>query len=359
MGAEYYYDIHGVKIKVKIEKQSGYRNKLLRGILSSLEYFREATQDEDADITFTDEVFQVKESYEFGEGYYYGRTFLYSTFSGACYERRDERYIIHLHPHSKLVNFNLIIWLQLLKKGLTFVHAAGLERNGKAMLFPAWGGVGKTSLTITALSHGSKSNWKLLSDDMPILSKEGVVYCYPMPFMVYFYHIPLFREYFAKHFKEKMKLTLTEKIKPLSHFSLLRRLLRKLGIYQDCIPVPVKDVLPKEKISIKASLSRIYVLTRSASSKLRIESMHKEHVIRHFYNLWCYSVVEDPLCLADIVAASTCGVFDFHDALNEFKQILERALSGAECYKVVIPLTFDPCRVFEYIESHLNTSERV
>ncbi len=48
------------------------------------------------------------------------------------------------------------------------LHSAAVERNGGAMLFPAWPGHGKSTLC-TALIH---SGWRLLSDEFGVLRPE-------------------------------------------------------------------------------------------------------------------------------------------------------------------------------------------
>lgn len=51
---------------------------------------------------------------------------------------------------------------------LLMLHAAGVERNGHAILFPAWPGHGKSTLC-TALIH---SGWRLLSDEFGLVRPD-------------------------------------------------------------------------------------------------------------------------------------------------------------------------------------------
>lgn len=54
------------------------------------------------------------------------------------------------------------VWAQMLKvRGIFPVHAAGLERNGRGILFPGRSNCGKSTLSLHLLSHG----YKLLGDD--------------------------------------------------------------------------------------------------------------------------------------------------------------------------------------------------
>jgi hypothetical protein len=62
------------------------------------------------------------------------------------------------------------IWAQLLKtKGVFPVHAAGLERNGKGILFPGKSGCGKSTLSLHLLRHG----YRLLGDDTVFVRRNG------------------------------------------------------------------------------------------------------------------------------------------------------------------------------------------
>lgn len=62
------------------------------------------------------------------------------------------------------------VWAQMLKvRGVFPVHAAGLERNGKGILFPGQSGCGKSTLSLHLLRHG----YKLLGDDTVFVRQAG------------------------------------------------------------------------------------------------------------------------------------------------------------------------------------------
>jgi HprK-related kinase A len=62
---------------------------------------------------------------------------------------------------------------------LLMLHSAVVERNGQAMLFPAWPGHGKSTLC-TALIH---SGWRLLSDEFGLVRPEDGVLL-PVPRLI-------------------------------------------------------------------------------------------------------------------------------------------------------------------------------
>lgn len=79
----------------------------------------------------------------------------------------------------------------LLKNGATFIHSAGVAKDGKAYIFPSWGGVGKTASVAKLIRE---HNYKLLGDDLVILDKSGKVYAFPKKFVLYAYHKNLFED---------------------------------------------------------------------------------------------------------------------------------------------------------------------
>lgn len=62
------------------------------------------------------------------------------------------------------------MWAQLLKtRGVFPVHAAGLERHGKGILFPGKSGCGKSTLSLHLLRQG----YRLLGDDTVFIRQSG------------------------------------------------------------------------------------------------------------------------------------------------------------------------------------------
>ena len=96
------------------------------------------------------------------------------------------------------VNEWLVIMLQilLLTEGYSFIHAAAvIHEHNESIVMPSWGGVGKTATVSKLINKG----YKLLGDDLNILSIDGNIYSFPKKFVLYFYH----KELFPKVFKKK------------------------------------------------------------------------------------------------------------------------------------------------------------
>ena len=91
-----------------------------------------------------------------------------------------------------------VMWalqLALLRGGATFVHAAGVEKDGTALLFPSWGGVGKTAIVRHLVGE---FGWRLLGDDLVVLSRDGMCFGFPKPLVIYPHHRAVFPDVFAR-----------------------------------------------------------------------------------------------------------------------------------------------------------------
>jgi hypothetical protein len=77
-----------------------------------------------------------------------------------------------------------MVQLTLLNHGATFCHSSAIERDGQAILFPACGGVGKTSL----MSHYVDQGWNFLADDLCTLDSRGHASIHPLPMHIYKLH---------------------------------------------------------------------------------------------------------------------------------------------------------------------------
>jgi hypothetical protein len=74
------------------------------------------------------------------------------------------------------------VQLAQLPLGQTWVHASAVTGGGRTVLFPAWGGVGKTAVLLSLLETG---HWRFLADDLAALDVAGTVYRTPQRMQVF------------------------------------------------------------------------------------------------------------------------------------------------------------------------------
>jgi len=179
--------------------------------------------------------------------------------------------------------FSIPYMLQILfiQRNLAFVHAAAISINGKGVLLPAFGGVGKTAfISEVAKAHSVK----ILGDDLILMDQRAFLYPYYRPFCLYSYHKDLFPDFFKCHKVIYKKPTL------------LNRALRKLkyvlkvrdySVY-GYIPVSPFKLFDQSKIErTKIPLTHIFLLRkiRNISKPMICNSISPE-----FATNFCISV---------------------------------------------------------------------
>jgi hypothetical protein len=79
-----------------------------------------------------------------------------------------------------------IMYLKLLEEGILFMHAGGVTKGDMGILLPAYGGTGKTTLSMALLNQGHK----LLGDDLLLVDiAKGVVHPYARPLHIFTYNV--------------------------------------------------------------------------------------------------------------------------------------------------------------------------
>jgi hypothetical protein len=72
----------------------------------------------------------------------------------------------------------------VIESGAAILHASAVSYEGVAHVFPAWGGIGKSSLVMNLLRSGAQ----YLGDDFVLVDENGV-YPYPMPLNLLHYNL--------------------------------------------------------------------------------------------------------------------------------------------------------------------------
>lgn len=79
-----------------------------------------------------------------------------------------------------------VIYHSLLQQKILLMHSAGVSKDGKAYLFPAHGGTGKTTTSMSLLSKG----YDFLGDDLILVDPvRKKAYPYPRPLHIFTYNV--------------------------------------------------------------------------------------------------------------------------------------------------------------------------
>jgi len=133
--------------------------------------------------------------------------------------------------------------------GSSLIHASCVARDGQAILFPAWGGVGKTSLMYQMVMYGG---WQFIADDFSILTQDGNVYFNPSPIAVYPYNLKGLPEIQARVMRQQDWLSRLQ-------WSVGKRIRGNDGVGRRIAPI---DLFGADKLAAQATLRRVIYLQR-------------------------------------------------------------------------------------------------
>lgn len=230
-----------------------------------------------------------------------------------------------------------MLQLALLRKGASLAHCSAIEKNGRAVIFPAWGGVGKTSIMSRFLDEG----WRFVSDDSCVVCDDGTVFTHPLPMHIYKYH-------------EKQSSGLV--VQMLENSSLTDRLLwRVLSLFKKpdklvrWIP-PVK-VFGHEKLRDSGNISKVVHLHRvEGLANFRVEQVKPADIAK----IMTSTIIDEINGLADIAIAAnsvqtTSMVPDISQVYEKIAGIYSKAFSSAFCYMVTLPSSSNADDLYKFI----------
>lgn len=348
---EVFYNIHNF-IKVKIE---GGKLNLADGYNHYLRYFQVVKQ-------FAENNYEVKEFSNFKLPKNYSKADGAFKFeNGICFFKEKYALVFNgkkIIEYTNYANRATNLWLQLLllKQGLTFVHGAGIELNGKGIIFPAFGGVGKTIL-IAGLRK--LNSFKFFGDDYVIVDKKGNMFSYPSDFSVYDYHLDFFtelkntsfnyylrrRKLFGGYYETKRTINFIAKRLELSSVPVLK------GWHANYIKVPTANLIKPQKIGEKTKLFASVFLERYNGEKIRSMEISLGEIIRVVSGILNLEF-KDAFSYLYVLAA--VGYFDMADFQTQQKEILQKTFSNIKLYRIYIPQNIKIEEYLNYMDKFVN-----
>jgi hypothetical protein len=177
------------------------------------------------------------------------------------------------------LSVHFLYFLSVIKSNKTLVHAAGFKFNGKNVLVPAFGGIGKTFL-VSKLSQ--ECSTAIYGDDLILLDDENYVYPYHRPMCIYKYHydnylrVRLARNYFYLRPSLPWRIALRLRIEMLDRFGI------QIGNFDDyCahsagyVTTAVGDILDDTQIPKSGDLlDVIIVIKRTSDAKIKTREIN-------------------------------------------------------------------------------------
>ena len=232
----------------------------------------------------------------------------------------------------------LCLQLLLLELDCSIIHGAAVEKNGKVILFPSWGGVGKTAIVMTMVE---KYHWKILGDDMIILNHNKIL-PYLKPFYIYPYHKTLFPKLFKDkkhHIISVMKLnSILERIIPslkkaLRSYPKLLAYLRKHNVQS--MRISPMEIFEKEQISTGGEIIKIVWLERIQEDKTKYMKMDAKNIVSKTISVTMMELFAGKLNY--LYALYGAGIFDFEEIHIKMYNLIYDSFNASSCYELDIP----------------------
>lgn len=234
-----------------------------------------------------------------------------------------------------------IIWtlqLALLVNHATFVHAAGVEKNNQAILFPSWGGVGKTALVKKLVDD---FGWNLLGDDLIILSSDGVCYGFPKPFVIYPYHKDVFPDFFSSGGGPIAPAILNDTLSDVARFikPYLRLFPRALNLARHYNPQSVRvnpsKIFGAGKFARQGQLRKIIWLDRINDLESVKISVSNYSLVSRLIGSTIHEF--DHRCSSITNVAMGLGLLSHEEYLTSWINVLQMANKDSESWIMYIP----------------------
>ena len=308
--------------------------------------------------------YEVKEFSEFvlpADHNYVGESFGFK--DGACFPK--EKYAVTITPdkiteYTTYPNRATNLWLQLLllRQGKSLIHGAGVELNGQGVVFPAYGGTGKTTL-ISELRR--LPNCRVFGDDYVIVDKNSRMFAYPSDFSVYPYHLAIFPELrsseFSRYLSGRQIFSWYYFMKKAINF-IWRRLGQSgtplfSGWTAEYVKVPAATLLGENKIGGEVKLTTVVFLSRYSGREIKVAEISLDQLIQLTDGiLWLESQYAMPYL--ETLAAS--GAVDLAGIVSSQREVLRSCFAPLKLLQISIPRKMEPTALGQYVAQLFKTN---
>lgn len=286
---------------------------------------------------------------------------------GVCFP--NEKYALlydgrTLYEYTTVANraTNLYMQILLVNQAMSLVHCAGMEINGKGLIFPAFGGAGKTMLVS---EMRKKDDFRLFGDDYVTVDGHANMYAYLSDFSIYDEHIHLFPKLkgspYHQYLSDRKKKEEFINSIPGNRYirkvlNLGRALIKSNQVTQrrwdlDYIKVPVTEVLPEKKLGTRTKLFASVFLSRYSGDKIKAEKISLERLVSEIMGILN---VEFRYGLIYLHMLSGFGGFDLSLFGQRQKEVLESCFSKLDLYRVWVPVGISPKEYTDYMSEFIN-----
>lgn len=251
------------------------------------------------------------------------------------------------HDAGLRLSIPYLLQLGLVRTGHSFVHSAAVAYGSKSFVFPAFGGVGKTLLVSQLVS---KAGFRLLGDDLCVVTKDGLATSYARPFCLYEHHRAalesVFERFGVSHAWPNIMGRVVRRVLDRANIQAGIQVPRNRyrGIKGDYVLVSPIEIYGVEKICTEVlPIGAVVVLRRQPRlDRIRIEECSWEDAARFASNVTLHEwKAELPAILA---GSAVNGYASPHEATGE---IMRSAFKSAQ--KTLVLSLPEKINVSEYV----------
>lgn len=226
----------------------------------------------------------------------------------------------------------------------SWIHTGAVERDGRAVLFTGWGGVGKTTATLKlVLEHG----YRFLSDDLGVIDTDGRFYRGPKKLQIYGYNIagePLL----ARHLMRGRG--------PVDRAS-WRRKLNRDGPKRVRRRTSAEQLLEPRRVAHDAEVAKVLLIQRGDVAA----PLHREMDAGELADRSAATVLREIAPFADISNAYHSAPIDTGSAhlptptalAERTRTIIAKGTDGREIVEITLPRSAGPADVIREVAPHL------
>lgn len=350
--------IAGLQLTVQPSARASWNRSMLMSISTQCEGFNVAGEPGDLRVTLRD--FVELEEIPIDErltGTFSVRDGVFVDQARRFGWREAPEHIEFWHDAGLRLSIPYLLQLGLVRTGRSFVHSAAVAYRSRAFIFPAFGGVGKTLLVSQLLS---KEGFRLLGDDLCVVSQDGLATSYARPFCLYEHHRealePIFNRFGVDHVWPNLMGRVTRQ---LLNAAFIRAGIavphnRYRGIKGDYVLVSPIEIYGAEKICTEVlPIGAVVVLRRQPKfDRIRIEECTREEAARFASNVTLHEWKEElPAMLA---GAAVNGRKPPHEATCE---VLRSAFNSAQrTLTLTLPQKIDIAEYVSVVSDVMSTS---
>lgn len=218
----------------------------------------------------------------------------------------------------------MLLMCALLERSAALIHASAFAVDGQAVLLPAWGGVGKSTVVSRAVLHGQG---QFLADDHAVIDSNGMAHLHPLPMHMYSYHA-------AQDAKLRERLLASLSSGSRAQWRLGVKLRPKRAVRW----VQPRHLFGEDRLCRSAPLAEVIVMFRGKDSEFQWQPLSAAEAARP-----CAGVIfEEINGLGDRLALASAGwaqpiLPSLSEAYTRVTELYERAFSKASCARVMIP----------------------